>query len=518
MKNVIILLGIVFLVNIHSLSAQVTVEQGPIINPETGGNIIKILGGDDIHFFVLKENAKGKGQKYLFEKYSISDFKQIYSTQLQADPKAEDIEEFYTGDNCLFFYSTPGESNTSNLSVCVVDDKGKAGSPTLLSVAKNIKQPKDVIVFSSYYFSIAISPNKKHILTVVKSFENKGKDLVLTAVVYDAVTMKKAWEIDITPVEKGYNYSFKIDDSENVFYVFGNSLNGKKEAVLVDAASRKINRTPLKLSDSQLIESVDLYKKDNLIVVGGFFCESTNPSDKKAPVKHGVFCQTVDVKSATTKTFDQQFFSDDFIKIVFTKENDISFKSFDLEDVYVIDNEFYFVGKDIFRSTKTTTLYDPSSFEERRSNGMEHFKTEAAFFNSENVIVFKIKQDGKIGWVSNVPSKAKTVVNRLTLLLSDNISLKPKILSGVINDKLLIVSGNLVSKMFTYESSNISYTLIDSENKYTTGSFCTDINDCFSLNAAGLYGPRKVFYAYNNKAIVYTNKKENNRLGRIVFK
>lgn len=515
-KITLVLLAFIMISNL--LDAQVTVEQGPIIDPETGGNIIKIIGGDDVHFFVLKENAKGKGQKYLFEKYSISDFKQIYSTPLQADSKAEDIEEFYTGDNCLFFYSAPGESNTSNLSVSIVDGKGKSSNPTLLSVAKNIKQPKDVIVFSSYYFSISISPNKKHILTVVKSFENKGKDLVLTAVVYDAVTMKKVWETDITPAEKGYNYSFKIDDSQNVFYVFGNSLNGKKDAVVVDAATKKINRTPLKLADNQLIESVDILKKGDLIIVGGFFCESSNPTDKKAPVTHGVFCQTIDVNSTNTKSFDQQFFSDDFVKVVFAKENDLSFKSFDLEDIYVIGNEFYFVGKDIFRSTKTSTLYNPSSFEEQRSNGMEHFTTNAAFFNSENVIIFKIKQDGKIGWVNTVPSKAKTLVNRLTLLLSDNISLKPKILSGVVNDKLLIISGNLSSKMFTYESSNISYTLFDSENKLTTGIFCTDIKDCFSLNAAGLYGPRKVFYVYNNKAIVYTNKKENNRLGRIIFK
>jgi hypothetical protein len=517
MKKIILVFA-AFFISVSFLKAQIALEQGPIIDPATNGNIIKIIGADETNIYVLKENGHGKGQVYLIEKYSMADFKQIYSTQMTADPKAEDIDEFYNGDNSLFFYSVKGESNTSILSVCIVNNKGETGAPLQLAQVKNMKDIKDVITFSSYYFSIAISPNKKHILTVVKSFENKGKDLVLTAVVYNSKTMEKEWETAITPGETGFNYSFKIDDNQNIFYVFENSLTGDRSAMVVDVTTKKINSTSLQLSKNQRMESVDIYKKDDQIIVGGFFCESTNPSDKNAPLKHGVFCQMVGIKNANTKTFDQQYFSDDMAKTLFPKESDLSFKTFDIEDIHVIGNEFYFVGKDILKTSKTSTLYDPDSFEERRSNGMEHFTTTSTFFNSENVIVFKVKLDGKIGWINTVSSHAKTNVNRLTLLLSDNISLKPKILSGVVNGKLLIISGSLVSKMFTYESSNVSYTLIDPDNKLTTGSICTDVKDCISLNAAGIYGPRKVFYTYGNKAIVYTNRKDQNRLGRIVFK
>jgi hypothetical protein len=533
MKNLILSCLALFSFIINS-SAQFTIEDGPIMEKNDAGKICKILGGDKKYFYTFIENGKGKGQRYFIEQYSITDFSKGFSKQLPIQENAQDIESYYTGEQSLFFYCTlESKKTTSNLFYCSVDRDGNASQGIELAKIENKDPERNLIVFPSFYFTINISPDKKHIAIVTRSYENNGKDLKLMLTVYNSATMSKEWDKDISDMG-GKN--FIIDNAGTVMYISYASETDERNLVIVNKADNGLTTIPLVLKSNQIIEGVNIVSANNVAVVGGFFKEM----DAK---KAGTFCQQFDMTSKKIIKSDQQYLSDDLVNSLFGKEVkkkglagviEIKFddKYIDIDDAKQIGSSFYFIGKDVqkdyinkehttYSSHTTFSMPTSSSHGQMGSTTTQTSRTStthSATYNSDKVIIFKINADGKTEWVKDVSASSSTPVAPMAFLVSSNISMRPEIIDFTLGDKLILIHGDVKFVGMSLKSSNVSYTSFGEKGVVESEKLCADDKSCFLYNAMGIYGYFNIYYQYGKNMIVFYNQKEMQHFSRITFK
>lgn len=516
-----------------NLNAQIKIEDGPIMEKNDAGKISKILGGDQNSFYTLIENGKGKGQRYFVEQYDVKDFKKGFSTQLPIAENAQNLESYYAGGHTLFFYCTDeGKKVTSTLYYCTVDAKGVASEGIELAKANNRKPERDLWVFCSFYYTISISPNKNHVAVVSRSYENKGKDLHLTLTVYNTATMAKEWDKDISEMG-GKNFS--IDDFGNVFYVSYASETDERNLIIV-TKDGGLTALPISIGAGREMDGVNIIASGNTITVGGFYKES---EAKKA----GVFSQQFDLATKKSISSDALYLSDDLVKSLFGSEVkkkgvagmiEITFgdKYIEIDNGRVINGSFYFIGKDVEKDfiTKERTTYSthqnftvtPTSSGASYGNTTTHSTktstSHSATYNSDKVIVFKVNADGKAEWANSIDASSSTPVSPMSFWVSSNTSLRPEIIDFTLDDKLMIVHGNVKFVGMALRSSNVSFTSFDSKGNLASEKLCADDRNCFLYNAMGIYGYFNVYYQYGKNMIVFFNQKEMQHFSRISFR
>lgn len=505
--------------------AQFSIDEGPIIEKSETGSVAKILGGDQNNFYVLRENGKGKGQKYFIEQYGMSEFNKGFSVQLPVAQKAQNIESYFTGERSIFFYCTQeSKKTTSSLLYCSVDSKGIASPVVELAKINNKHPEKNLWVFPSFYFTINISPDKKFIAIVTKTYENKGKELKLTLNVFNSQTMTKEWEKDITEVG-GKNYM--IDNDGTVMYVSFASETNERNLIIVGKSDKTLNKIPINLKPNQIMEGVNIISANNVVIVGGFFKEIVGKINKA-----GTFCQTFDVTTKKNIKFNQEYLSDELTKSLFASKDDFNEKYIDIDDARIIGSSFYFLGKDVEKDFKTkerttysanTTFTQTPTYHGAVGSHNTAFTskttvTHSATYNTDKILVFKVNADGQTDWVKDISASSSVPTPTLPFLVSANISLRPEIVDFTLDDKLLLIYGDAKFVGWHLSATNVAYSLFDQKGTVASGIFFKDNDKCFLYNGMGIYGYFNVYFQYGKNVIVYFNQKDNQHFGRIVFK
>jgi hypothetical protein len=531
MKKRILMLAALAAIVVNA-KAQFTKEDGPAMPENEAGKVSKILGGDERYFYTLVENGHGKGQKYFVEQYSVSDFKKGFSTQLPIAQNAQNLESYYAGGHSIFLYCTDeGKKVTSTLYYCTVDAKGNASEGIQLAQAQNRKPERNLWVFPSFYFTVSISPDKNHIAIASRDYGDKGKDLKLTLTVYNTTNMAKEWDRDISEMG-GKNFS--VDDAGNVFYVSYASETDERDLVIVTKDTPGLTALPISIGTGKEMDGVTIATNGNTITVGGFF-------EEQAAKKAGVFSQQFDFAARKSIGTDFQYLSDDLVKALFGEEVkkkgvpnmiEVTFgnKYIDIDDVKLIEGSYYFIGKDVEKeySTREHTTYSThTTFGMPTSTGRlnttttfsEHTSTtHSATYNSDKVIVFKVNASGKTEWVKDISATSRTVVAPLPYLVSSNWTLRPQVLSLVIDNKLVVLHANVKAQGMGLNVSDIAYSAFDANGNVTGEKLCSDGSRCFVFNALGIYAYYNVFYQTGKNIIVYDDRKENQHFSRFTFK
>lgn len=500
--------------------SQYVLEHGPVIPLSEGGKITRILGGDATYFYALREDGKGKGQRYYIDQYSLKDFGKGFSTMMDAAENAQNIDVFFDGEKAIMFYCTQeNKLKPSSLFVTTVDSKGNSTPSKHLVTANSKKPEKDVYVAPSYYFTITMSPDKKHLAVIVTNFENKGNDLKAELTVYDTKTLSKEWSLDIS-AQKGRGYVVSNDGS--VAWVTYNEASSSDKLMVAEAASKSITEVKLDLSASQALEGVCLLATGNTIVTGGFFKETIPPQ------KAGTFCQIYDIASKKTLKSGTSYLTEDQMKKVFPDKDAFAGTIIDVDNGRIIGEEFYFIGKDVESGAHSHThQHQRTSVDYSRphSSGLgygtkttfsSHTSTTQTYETKRN-IVFKVNKEGVTEWVKDVVSGSVIGRPPLEMLVSGNAVLRPDVVNFEMDNHLVVIHANAKTIGFSMKASMIGYTKFEKNGEVQSWHLCPDDKNCFQYTSMGIYGYSNVFYAYDKNVIVYFDKKENRHFGRIVF-
>lgn len=509
---------LIFLFALTSLqiSAQFTIENGPAFEQTDEGRLTKILGGNSEYFYVLRENGKGKGQKYVIEQYKTKDLTKGFSALLPIAQNAQNIESYYANDKSILFYCTQeSKYETTNFYYCSVDKSGQPSGETLLLKVNNRKPEKDLYVMPSYYFSISISENKNHIAISSRTFENKGTDNKLTIAVYDSKTMAKEWDKDIT--ETG-GKNFHVDNEGNISYI---AFTGdhKSEFVYINKADQKLNIFPIELNANQTIEGSKIIVTNNQAYIGGFF------KDKGTNQKAGTYCIIYDINNKQKIKSKQSYFSDELQNSIFKDKTDFERSYLDVDAVRIAEDGYFFIGKDVEREyqSKDRTTYS-SRVSSNMSGGTTTTNTTrtststSSTLNSKSIIVFKVNSEAETEWVNNIPSIAVTPVANVRFLVSPNHFMRPEIISFSFGKQLLIFHGDTKNVGMFMKTSKLSYSLFDSKGTRESAQFFEDEKNNFLYNTMGLYGFNNAYFQNGKEIIVFFNHKENRHFGKIIFK
>ena len=336
--------------------------------------------------------------------------------------------------------------------------------------------------------------------------------------------MQKEFDKDIT--EMG-GKNFMVDNNGTVMYVSYASDTNERNLIIINATDKQLNKIPLILNSSQQMEGVNIISANNVAVVGGFFKENSGQT-KKA----GIFCQTFDITTKKNIKSSQQYLSDELITTLFASKDDYEDKYIDIDNARLIGNNFYFIGKDVEKDVvnkERTTYSTNTSFNHTyTSSGLvsshtttttSHTSTtHSASYKSDKVIVFKVTEDGQTDWIKDISASSNTIVAAVNFLVSPNTILRPEVISFDMDEKLLVIHGDVKIAGMSRTATNISYTLFDQKGVYASDKLCLDEKKCFLYNALGIYGYFNIYYQHGKNLIVYYNQKDNQHFGRIAFK
>lgn len=515
-KNILALFALLF--SCISLSAQFSIEAGPLLKKSDAGKVIKIIGGDKSSFYVLKENGKGKGQKYFIEKYSISNLNMVFSTLLAVPKKAYFAESYLIGDKCFFFYCTEKET-TSSLSFCTVDQNGVASEGIELVTINNLSKVKNFLTYPSFYFEIGISPNKKFLSIISNSYEGREQKLKLTLNVYGE-NIIKTLEKDISETK---GKSFIIDDESNVMFI-SSEEEGKKHLVIIDHSSKVVHKLFLDLKSDKVLEGVTIVKEGENIVVGGFFKEMNGDI-----YRVGIFCQAFNAVTKEKVKSEEQYLPDELRSDIFHSNEDFISRQFFIENAKIIDNEIYFVAKDVERDN-IAILHGVNGAQESFNqwtmgstlSHYNYYNLESTFspvsvYTTRKIIIFKVGINGEIGWIKNFSGESEIFNYATRVRSSPSISKTIKTINFIMDNKVLLFHGYTSSSDKGEKSVNIKYSFLERDGNSNTDILCPDDKLCFLYNGKGAFGYFDVYYQYGKNVIVYFNQKENQHFGRIVF-
>lgn len=518
MRKNIFTLTIVF-ISCLNLNAQFSIENGPVLEKSESGKVTKIIGGEQNAFYVLKENGRGSGQKFFIEKYNLSDLTPGFTTYLPISKKAYNIESYFTGERCLFFYCTE-DKTTSSLFVCSVDTKGVPSKEIeLVTINKHI-QDNSVLTYPTHYFEIGSSPNKKNLTVISRSYENNGEKLKLSLTVFVLKNMVKSWQKDITLLG---GKSLTIDDEGNVMFI----SSGEKDnmsLVYINQGGKVINKKPLDLKSNQFLEGVNIVKTNGTITVGGFFKEKNDSS-----YNAGIFCQIFNSVTIEKIQSEKQYLPEELKSSLFYSDEGFIGKQFYIENTKIIDNDIYFIGKDVEQDNITIIkgvngsqaafngFNSNTPFVSNHNFDLNYHPNAANTYKTSKVVIFKVGASGKIDWIKDCSAGSEILNRSAGFQSSPNISLTIKVINFIMDKKLVLFHAYTSASEGWVKAVNVKYSILGKDGTLITDVLCADDNQCFLYNAKGIIGYYDVFYQYGKNVIVYFNEKNKQHFGRIVF-
>lgn len=492
-KTIFGILAIIMLVTYSN--AQVILDLGETVDND--GALVKILGGNDSTILGLRY---GKSRFYI-EKYNTKTLKQEFLVEC-FDKKKQEKENcrfsdaYYTNGDVIVLYL----KNWNSIFYKTIDGSGRMSDEKKLI---DIGDSKFVDCQGCWLpESYSLSPDSKHLALAYVILDQNN---IQHFVVFNTETMQK--ENDFSFPIKGQNSvnNIKITNGSSVLFI--NSED--KSMSMVGENIRTPKTVQLNFGKGNKIISLEYTINDSFIIAGGFFKGEESG-------KRGVFCETIDPNTMTVKSTDSNFFTDE-VEMAFTESSKLtgfnpqrvdSLRSFNIDNIQTIGNNFYFVGQDYELVTKYS---ENSSFS-------------TTFTITQNVIYFKVGEKSKIGWMSTLPFeriiRSSMSISSLTRL-NANTSFFAQIPTAVIDNKLMIITGS--EKMYSYTSidiKSVACNLIDVNNKITNTNIGEDSKQRIYSNAhlLDVVGVPALLYCRNNTAFVYRNRKGDNKMGRISIK
>lgn len=377
MKKLFLILA-TFIGLLNNVSAQISLEEGPIV-VKSGLNVPrKILGKNDKYFFVLRTNLQNK--KNSIEKYAIADMSLVSVTDITIENGGKKFivlkDAFYLNGKILVFRtSTDHKEGKLILFLQTISEDGIIDKD-LLEVY-NIKiTPLYKMVqyeqiweynyanYAEFHFSQS-SDNKKLLIideeikkadggTIIEKISSKFLDV-------ETMTVKGEKEIPNQYKEtKIYPWNYKVDGSENVYFIYNYFNSDKKSHTaigLVSPNSSSIVGMDINVDRAKYkIDALDYLINDNSIYCNGIYKTKTDKKEKEKSNQmqlFGVFSQKINAHSFKTEQFDMKPFTEDIVQKLrmsektMNKKHGVSdaFNNFKVDHIKIINNEVYTIAQ-----------------------------------------------------------------------------------------------------------------------------------------------------------------------------